>query len=104
MASGTPRTFFKGLEVASNYAPHALALSAGQSGVCDGGRPGEPGALLRARHRRSGDVKRTKQTGSVPALDASRVIPEKANEYHRRGQQLLDELGAVVPAAERIDV
>jgi len=34
-------------------------------------------------------------------LDASRVIPEKADEYGRRGQQLLDELGAVVPEAER---
>ena len=33
-------------------------------------------------------------------LDASRVIPEKADEYRRRGQQLLDELGAVVPEAE----
>ncbi|WP_435011952.1 serine/threonine-protein kinase PknK (plasmid) [Tundrisphaera lichenicola] len=35
-------------------------------------------------------------------LDASRVIPERADEYHRRGEQLLDELGAVVPEAERI--
>ena len=33
-------------------------------------------------------------------LDASLVIPEKAEEYRRRGQQLLDELGAVVPEAE----
>ena len=37
-------------------------------------------------------------------LDASRVIPAKANEYGRRGQQLLDELGAVVPDAERIEL
>ena len=37
-------------------------------------------------------------------LDASRVIPEKADEYRRRGQQLLDELGAVVPDAERIEL
>jgi eukaryotic-like serine/threonine-protein kinase len=35
-------------------------------------------------------------------LDASFVIPEKADEYRRRGQQLLDELGAVVPEAERL--
>ena len=34
-------------------------------------------------------------------LDASRVIPERADDYRRRGQQLLDELGAVVPEAER---
>ena len=35
-------------------------------------------------------------------LDASLVIPEKAEEYRRRGQRLLDELGAVVPEAERL--
>ncbi len=35
-------------------------------------------------------------------LDASLVIPEKADEYRRRGQQILDELGAVVPEAERL--
>ena len=33
-------------------------------------------------------------------LDASRVIPEKSEEYRRRGRQLLDELGAVIPEAE----
>ncbi len=35
-------------------------------------------------------------------LDASCVIPEKADEYRHRGQQLLDDLGAVVPEAERL--
>ncbi len=35
-------------------------------------------------------------------LDASRVIAEKSVEYSNRGQRLLDELGAVVPEAERI--
>ncbi len=35
-------------------------------------------------------------------LDASHVIPEKAEEYRRRGQRLLEELGAVVPEAERL--
>jgi eukaryotic-like serine/threonine-protein kinase len=35
-------------------------------------------------------------------LDASLVIPVKADEYRRRGHQLLDELGAVVPEAERL--
>jgi hypothetical protein len=34
-------------------------------------------------------------------LDASRVVREKADEYRRLGQELLDELGAVVPEAER---
>lgn len=33
-------------------------------------------------------------------LDASQVIPEKADAYRQRGRQLLDELGAVVPEAE----
>ena len=37
-------------------------------------------------------------------LDASRVISERADLYHRRGQQLLDELGAVVPDAERLNL
>ncbi len=35
-------------------------------------------------------------------LDASLVIPVKADEYRRRGHQLLDELGAAVPDAERL--
>ena len=35
-------------------------------------------------------------------LDASLVIPEKADQYRRRGHQLLDQLGAVVPEAERL--
>jgi hypothetical protein len=35
-------------------------------------------------------------------LDASRVIPDRADDYLRRGQQLLDELGATVPEAERL--
>jgi len=34
-------------------------------------------------------------------LDASRVIPDRADDYRRRGQQLLDELGAAIPEAER---
>ena len=34
--------------------------------------------------------------------DASRVIPEKTDEDRRRGQQVLDELGAAVPEAERL--
>ncbi len=34
-------------------------------------------------------------------LDIARVMPERSDEYRRRGQSLLDELGAVVPEAER---
>jgi hypothetical protein len=37
-------------------------------------------------------------------LDASRVIPDRADDYRRRGQQLLDELGTVVPEAERLSL
>ena len=35
-------------------------------------------------------------------LDAARVLPDHARLYRRRGQQLLDELDAVVPEAERL--
>jgi serine/threonine protein kinase/tetratricopeptide (TPR) repeat protein len=35
-------------------------------------------------------------------VDASRIIPERAEDYRRRGQTILDELGAVVPEAERL--
>lgn len=35
-------------------------------------------------------------------LDASHVIPAKADTYLRLGRELLAELGAVVPEAERI--
>jgi hypothetical protein len=35
-------------------------------------------------------------------LDASRIIPEKAGLYRRRGLKLLDELGAIVPHAETL--
>ncbi|MBI1325726.1 protein kinase [bacterium] len=33
-------------------------------------------------------------------LDASLVIPDRAEEYRRRGQQLLSEVGGVIPEAE----
>jgi hypothetical protein len=33
--------------------------------------------------------------------DASRVIPERADDHRRRGQHLLDELGAAIPELER---
>ena len=35
-------------------------------------------------------------------LDAECVIPDRAERYHRRGRQLLDQLGARVPEAERL--
>ena len=35
-------------------------------------------------------------------LDASCVIPEHADAHRRRGRQLLDELGAAIPEAERV--
>jgi tetratricopeptide (TPR) repeat protein len=35
-------------------------------------------------------------------LDAARVLPDRTYDYRRRGQQILDELRAVVPEAERL--
>jgi hypothetical protein len=35
-------------------------------------------------------------------LDASRIIPHRADDYRLRGRQLLAELGAEVPEAERL--
>jgi hypothetical protein len=81
-----------------NYGPHALRVS-GRAAYALGktkratdlfGRAIVAAEKLGARY----DLARA-------FLDASRVIPEKADEYRRRGQQLLDELGAVVPEAER---
>ena len=81
-----------------NLLPHALRIR------------GRAAWAWRRRERRP-DRSRNPSTAPRPGarydlaracLDASLVIPEKANEYRRRGQQLLDELGAVVPEAERL--
>jgi hypothetical protein len=48
---------------------------------------------------------RARQPGELSAsralLDASRIIPHRADDYRLRGRQLLAELGAAVPEAER---
>jgi len=41
-------------------------------------------------------------TPARASVDAPRAIPKKALDYSRRGHELLDELGAVVPEAERL--
>ncbi len=41
-------------------------------------------------------------TSPAPCSTPRASIPEKADDYRRRGQRLLDELGAVIPEAERL--
>ena len=62
----------------------------------------EGGRLLRASRSSRPRTRAHRYDLARALLDASRVIPERADEYRRRGQQLLDELGAVVPEAERL--
>ena len=84
-----------------NIAPHALRVS-GRAAFA----MGKPRAAVHYFERAIvvADTHGARYDLARAYLDASRVIPERAGEYHRRGQQLLDELGAVVPEAERIDV
>jgi tetratricopeptide (TPR) repeat protein len=82
-----------------NYGAHALRVS-GRAAYALGKTRKAAGyferAIAAAEKRGAGyDLART-------LLDASRAIPERAAEYRRRGQQLLDELGAVAPEAERL--
>ena len=82
-----------------NIAPHALRVS-GRAAFAMGKtraakRYFERAIVAAETHGAKYDLARA-------LLDASRVIPEKANEYHRRGQHLLDELGATAPEAERV--
>ncbi len=81
-----------------NYGPHALRVS-GRAAFALGktrqaARYLERAIVAAERLGARYDLARS-------LLDASRVIPEKAEDYRRRGQRLLDELGAVVPEAER---
>ncbi len=82
-----------------NYGPHALRVS-GRAAYARGKTRKAAGYFERA-------IVAAEKLGARydlarALLDASRVIPEKADDYRRRGQQLLDELGAVVPEAERV--
>jgi len=82
-----------------NYGPHALRVS-GRAAFALGKTKAaanyfERSIVAAEKHGARYDLARA-------LLDASRVIPDRAGGYRRRGQQLLDELGAVVPEAERI--
>ncbi len=83
-----------------NIAPHAFRVS-GRAAFAMGkakeaARYFERAIVAAEKHGAKHELARA-------LLDASRVIPDRAEEYRRRGQQLLNELGAVVPEAERMD-
>ena len=82
-----------------NYAPHALRVS-GRAAFALGKTKKAARYLERAIAAAENLGARYDLARAL--LDASLVIPEKADDYRRRGQQLLDELGAVVPEAERL--
>ena len=82
-----------------NYHAHALRVS-GRAAYALGKTKKATGFFERAiaaaeKHGARYDLARA-------LLDASRAIPDRFDDYRRRGQQLLDELGAVVPEAERL--
>ena len=80
-----------------NYAAHALRVSGRVAYAL--------GKTRKAARHLEQAIAKAEQHGAHydlarSLLDAARVIPERAADYRRRGQQLLDELGAVVPEAE----
>ncbi len=81
-----------------NYHPHALRVSGRAAFAL-----GKPKAAARYLER---SIVAAEKLGARydlarALLDASSVIPEKADDYRRRGQRLLEELGAAIPEAER---
>ena len=81
-----------------NYRPHALHVSGRAAFALGKTRQAATyfeRSIVAAEKRCRYDLARA-------SLDASLVIPEKSDQYRRRGQQLLDELDRlVVPDAER---
>ena len=82
-----------------NYGPHALRVS-GRAAFALGKT--KKAARYLERSIAAAEALGARYDLARALLDASLVIPEKADDYRRRGQQLLDELGAVVPEAERL--
>jgi tetratricopeptide (TPR) repeat protein len=82
-----------------NYWPHALRVS-GRAAFA----MGEPKKAARYLEKSiaAADALGARYDLARALLDASLVIPERSDLYRRRGQKLLDELGAVVPHAERL--
>ncbi len=81
-----------------NYGPHALRVS-GRAAFALGRK--KQAIRYLERSIAAAEKLGARYDLARALLDASLVIPEKADDYRRRGQQLLDELGAVVPEAER---
>jgi hypothetical protein len=82
-----------------NYYPHALRVS-GRAAFA----MGKPKAAARYLER---SIVAAEKLGARydlarALLDAARIIPHRADDYRSRGRQLLAELGAVVPEAERL--
>jgi serine/threonine protein kinase/tetratricopeptide (TPR) repeat protein len=82
-----------------NYHPHALRVSGRAAYAL--GKPKKAAQYL-TRSIAAAEALGARYDLARALLDASRVIPDRADDYRRRGQQLLDELGAVVPEAERL--
>ena len=73
-----------------NYGPHALRVS-GRAAFALGKT--RQAARYLERSIAAAEELGARYDLARALLDASRVIPEKADDYRRRGQQLLDELG-----------
>jgi tetratricopeptide (TPR) repeat protein len=81
-----------------NYGPHALRVSGRAAFAL--------GKTIRAARFLERSIAAAEALGARydlarALLDASRVVPAKAEEYRGRGLRLLAELGAVIPDAER---
>ncbi len=81
-----------------NYGPHALRVS-GRAAFALGKT--KKAARYFERSIAAAETLGARYDLARALLDASLVIPDKAEDYRRRGLQLLDQLGAVVPEAER---
>ncbi len=80
-----------------NHGPHALRVS-GRAAFALG--KSKQAARYLERSITAAEKVGARYDLARALLDASLVIAEKADDYRHRGQQLLDELGAVVPEAD----
>ena len=80
-----------------NYHPHALRVS-GRAAVAMG-KPKKAASYLE-KSIAAAETLGARYDLARALLDASLVIPGRADEYRRRGQLLLKELGATIPEAE----
>ena len=82
-----------------NYGPHALRVS-GRAAFALGKTKRAADYFERAII--AAEKLGAATTSPAPCSTPHASSPKRADEYRRRGQQLLDELGAVVPEAERL--